>query len=78
MEPEASSSAHVLSDDQIRDQMAAHVHDSKLRFTSWASIQLYIFFFVAYCSKLNFWVQLFHLSVSNSVKIPGERDSIVP
>lgn len=46
-----ASSSHVLSDDQIRDQMAAHVHASKLRFTSWSSIQLYIFFFIAYCSK---------------------------
>lgn len=49
-----ASSSHVLSDDQIRDQMAAHVHASKLRFTSWASIQLYIFFFIAYCSEFPF------------------------
>lgn len=44
------SSLHVLSDEQMRDQMAAHVQASKLTFTSLPSMQLYLYFFIAYCS----------------------------
>jgi hypothetical protein len=49
MAADVPPSSNALSGEQIRDQMAAHVHASKLRFTSWSSIQLYIIFFIAYC-----------------------------
>ena len=40
-----------LDADELRDQMVAQVKLHKLKFTSMASLQLFFFFFVAYCSK---------------------------
>jgi hypothetical protein len=76
MAADVPSSSNALSGEQIRDQMAAHVHASKLRFTSWSSIQLYIIFFIAYCSKLFFSAGLSTMKDANFTKIPGELDSI--
>jgi hypothetical protein len=76
MGADGPSSSHMLNDEQIRDQMAAHVRLSKLRFTSWSSIQLYIFFFVSYCSKLFSTACVLSTRVSNLTQIPGGLGSI--
>lgn len=75
--PDNPSSSYDLSEDQIQDQIAAHIRISKLSFTSWSSIQLYIFFFIAYCSMLLPPVNLFHMKVTNVLKILGVLGSIV-
>ncbi len=40
-----------MDHDERRDQMTAQVKATKLRMTSWASIQVLLFLFIAYCSK---------------------------
>jgi hypothetical protein len=41
-----------LKDASLRDEMAVQIKHSNLSLTSFASLQLYLFFFIAYCSKL--------------------------
>ena len=40
----------ALRSDELRDQMAAQIKVTKIRPTSKASLQMYFFLFVAYCS----------------------------
>lgn len=44
--------AVTLDSDELRDQMAAQIKSTKLSITSKASMQLWFYLFVAYCSKL--------------------------
>lgn len=74
--PDGPSSSYDLSEEQIQDQIAAHIRISKLSFTSWSSIQLYIFFFIAYCSKLLPSISSFGMKVTNLIKILGVLGSI--
>ncbi len=41
----------TLDSDELRDQMAAQVKETRLKFTSAASLQMCFYLFVAYCSK---------------------------
>lgn len=46
-----AADAHVdLAEEQIREQIAAQIRVSKLRWYSKSSIQLYIIFAITYCS----------------------------
>ena len=49
--------ALTLDSDEIRDQMAAQVKATRVKFTSKASIQMLFFLFVAYCSELLMYPQ---------------------
>lgn len=50
--------------DNIHDETAAQIQATKLSLTSWPSIQLYFFFFVAYC---NSWGTGFDSSMSGTM-----------
>jgi hypothetical protein len=50
-EPSLKDLAITLDSDDLRDQMAAQVKVTRLKFTSSASLQMFFFLFVAHCSK---------------------------
>lgn len=50
-DPSLKDLAITLDSDELRDQMAAQVKATRLKFTSSASLQMFFFLFVAHCSK---------------------------
>lgn len=50
-DPSLKDLAITLDSDELRDQMAAQVKATRLKFSSSASLPMFFFLFVAYCSK---------------------------